>query len=224
MLGLGSFLLIAFAGTGNVLILAGPVGLWVAVMAMPRRTGNADTRNRRRQERKGIPPKPPNHRTLWLGWRAWAAGAVWIGAVALLYPKLTGASINDADIETQIKSATDLFQAGKLAEAAAAFEAIRVPPYLPERRAQKYHNLGVVLWQLGKLAEASAALKEAVGSDPSDAEALYFLGRMAYTEGNDEKALEWLSRAQALGLHKRDLADLINAARRRSGNEKKHPE
>ncbi len=62
-----------------------------------------------------------------------------------------------------------------------------------------YYQLGLAHWHLGELSEAKAAFERELGFEPPDAYSLYYLGRIALTEGNIAAAVERFEGVIAIG-------------------------
>ncbi len=64
-------------------------------------------------------------------------------------------------------------------------QAISIHPAIPGA----YYQLGLAHWHLRELAEAKAAFRRELGFEPPDAYSLYYLGRIALSEGSTEEAV-----------------------------------
>jgi Flp pilus assembly protein TadD len=95
-------------------------------------------------------------------------------------------------------SAENLARKGRLQEALVAFRNIDVPSGLPNRRAQKYHNIGVICMRLQRWHEAEKAFHEALRYDPLDADVHCNLARLAVMSDDQPAALKHVERALAL--------------------------
>ena len=62
-----------------------------------------------------------------------------------------------------------------------------------------YYQLGLAHWHLRELAEAKEALQKELGFGPPDAFSLYYLGRIALSEGNTEDAIGHFERVVEIG-------------------------
>ena len=78
--------------------------------------------------------------------------------------------------------AQELIARGCNEEALAILHSLEVPPYLTRRRAQKYHDIGVILLRLGRYNEAADVLRESLGYDPANRVAQQILQRLEQAE------------------------------------------
>jgi hypothetical protein len=166
-MGLGSAVLVVAMTAGNGMILAAPVGLWTFVMALPVSVP-AGMQSRSRKGLSVFVRRGARQKYLW-NWRVWCTLGVWGCSIAVLGPRVLSAlPINDRDIAAAITQADALVASSNLEEALDRYRQIDVPPALPKRNAQKWHNMGVVLLRLERYKEADAALRQTLQFDPSD--------------------------------------------------------
>ena len=187
--GLGFFLLFVATLRGNWLIFAGPIALWAVVVVFPsvhHSKGKKCFVSSRRP--RGIVKAQGNI----LSWRLFLVVAVWLAASIALWPKVIKTTVSDTQISTAMQRAAALFEAGKYEEALVGFWMIEIPDCFPNRRAQKYHNIGLIQVKLGKAAEAEAAFRRAVSYDPKDIDAYYLLACIAYEAKQYSKAMNYL--------------------------------
>lgn len=203
---------------GNWLVLAGPFALWSTVVSFPkfqnRMPRGSSLRSRRRKKSIEV-------RGSVFSWRLYLALAIWAATAILLWPRINRASISDAEIVAAINRATTLFQEGRYEEALAGFWVIEIPQCFAIRRAQKYHNIGLIQFKLGRPTEAEGALEQAVKYDPKDLDAYYLLVRIALSAGDYSKASRYLEAAQSQLPDSANLPQqfsLLKAELERSGN------
>jgi tetratricopeptide (TPR) repeat protein len=176
--------------TGNCLVASPVLGLWTyAELAFAGcRDERAASPNRRR------PASVPVNLAIRKPWVM--AGVVWT-AVLLLgsYRTANNSRPTDAEVAWHMSKAEGLFRAGDLRKALAAYQTLDVPVALPARRAQKCHNIGIILMRLQRWDEAEAAFGEAIGYDPHNFDAYYNLGRLTARRNDHQVAREWLGKA-----------------------------
>ena len=208
ILGIGIFTLFVVYFKGNALVMAGPMGLWAAVVSLPViKDRNAKLKSRKsRRNRKHVEAKSRK-----IPIRFILIVFVWVTVVLVLWPKLAEPTLSDDNLIEEINKAEILFQKGQLEDALIAYEKLEIPEYLPLRLAQKYHNIGIISLQLKQTDNAEQALKKALLYDAQDSEACYFLGVIAFQDKRYGEAQVWLKRAQKLNPNRKDLAGLLQA-------------
>jgi len=132
-----------------------------------------------------------------LKWRICLAGIVWVVAGTILWGRIRQPGFTDTDIASAMAHGRKLFQAGDYREALACFWAIDIPDSFPYRKAQKYHNIGLIQYKLGNKKQAEAALRRAVSYDGEDFDAHYLLIRIACESKDLDKGREYLRKAKA---------------------------
>ncbi len=106
--------------------------------------------------------------------------------------------------------AEGLFKKGKLEEAAYAFDQIKIPSYMLKRKAQKFHNMGIIYVKLSCEDKAYLAFEKAVHYDPDNIEAYCLLGRLAYEKGDFSKAQKYFENALGLRPDRDDIRDFLH--------------
>jgi tetratricopeptide (TPR) repeat protein len=99
-------------------------------------------------------------------------------------------------LETTLASAIELHQAGRLAQAAAAYEQVLA---LREDHPVANHNLGVLLAQSGRLRRALPFFERAAKASPGSVECLRSLANCHYAMGRWEEALSSIEQAGRAG-------------------------
>jgi Flp pilus assembly protein TadD len=89
-------------------------------------------------------------------------------------------------------------QSGQLQNALSEFKTLQIPFSLPRRRAQKYHDIGVVCMRLERWQEAKDAFLETIRFDANDFAAYCNLGRLSLLKKDAVKAKEYLAKAMKL--------------------------
>jgi len=180
---------------GNLLILSGPLALWVGIVSLPKEPKEelAKQHKKSRRIRKNTNPQQNI-----LSLRILITTLVWALAVAALWAIINqpAEAISDAQIDKAMKDAAALFKEGKYDEALARFWSVQIPEFFPNRLAQKYHNIGLIQLKLNKTKQAEAALQKAVFYDPKDFDAYYLLIRLAYESEQYSEALKYLNQAK----------------------------
>ena len=106
-----------------------------------------------------------------------------------------GSVVSDEQTAEAFRSALALQQAGRLAEAERAWQALR--QNLPDHDGINV-NLATVLWRLGRLDDAAAACQRALNGNPDLAEAHAMAGAIAQAQGRDDDAIAAMESAVAL--------------------------
>lgn len=106
-------------------------------------------------------------------------------------------------------SALALHQAGRLAEAEAAYALALNQAGTP--RAEAMRNYGFLLHRLHRFREAVAILGEATKLDPNDADALLALGHCAREANDHRTAMTALRAAAKLAPERQDIAEALSA-------------
>lgn len=195
---LGMTALSAALFRGNLLVLSPVLGVWVYALVadVGHRPGFGTCRAARRSSDRTSEATGPARRhtrsPLLLAFTA----TVWLVAVLTVSIRISRARhAGRTSVAGQFAAAERLFRNGRLVEALATFQSIRVPTSLLRRRAQKHHNIGVICMRLGKWGDAEVAFTEAARCDPADLEAHFNLGRLALRNGEAAKAVEHLTHA-----------------------------
>jgi len=194
LLGCGVFMLIVALAKGNWLVFAAPLSLWLAVISFPTNSKGSGARKRARghQARRVLQPKGQR----W-GWKICLLGAVWFTAGGGLWSRVGKPNVSNADIAAAIDEGRALFEAQRYNAALSHFRSIYVPDCFPYRKAQKYHNIGLIQYKLNNNTAAEAALKRAVSYDPEDLDAYYLLILIACESNDYDKAYEYICEAKA---------------------------
>ncbi len=108
-----------------------------------------------------------------------------------------------------LAQALTLHQAGRLAEAEAAYRSALQQPAAP--RAEALKNYGFLLHRLHRFREAVATLSEAVKLSPQDADALLALGHCAREANDHRTAMTALRAAAKVAPQRQDIAEPLSA-------------
>jgi len=106
-----------------------------------------------------------------------------------------GSVVTDQQTADDFRAALALQQAGRLAEAERAWDALR--QNLPDHDGINV-NLATVLWRLGRLDDAARACRRAIVGNPDLAEAHAMFGAIVQAQGDAEAAVQAFERAVAL--------------------------
>ena len=182
--GLVAFLVVLLPG--NLLVLAPPLCVWAhVVLAFPKRSGKRGALHAREVR---LPPAQQRIRIFTL--------VLWVAALAIGGYRLAQTPLaTGQELGRQMAEAETLFHTGDPCVALEAFRAIEVPEALPQRRAQKFHNIGVISMHLERWEDAETAFREAVRYDPADFDAHYALARLAVRKKAFSAAIGHLSAA-----------------------------
>ena len=176
------------------MIVAGPLLLWATVLIYPR--SQVEHTNKRSLKSRKQPKHIKSTGSL-VTWRLYLSTVVWIATIITLWSKVTHTTVSDTQIAKAMDRASLLFKEGRYVEALSRFWVIEIPECFPNRRAQKYHNIGLIQLKLEKPKEAETALQKAVSYDPKDMDAYYLLANIAYNSKQYSKAKQYLQDAES---------------------------
>jgi len=112
---------------------------------------------------------------------------------------IPGASVPDspawgraevAKVSEQLDRAEKQYRQGHLEEALRLFQSTEIPATMPNQRARKHHNYGVILIQLGRHEDAVPHLESALNYDVANAPAAHLLAVLAWRDGDIRRAHE----------------------------------
>lgn len=192
LLGIGIFLFAISLFKGNLLVLAGPVALWIGVLSFPNQKKAKTVKSRIKSRKKNAEQKQSKLNLL-----IPSIVIVWLLAFVSFGAKIVKPTeiVDDKEIAKAIEKAGILFQEGEYEQALAAFEAINIPEIFPSRLAQKYHNIGLIQLKLEQSPEV--AFKKAIYYDPLDFDAYYILINLAYESQRYSEAQKYLEQAKS---------------------------
>lgn len=104
--------------------------------------------------------------------------------------KMSGLVITD-ELRAALKEGNDLYEAGKYAEAVAAYEAIIEAN--PDAHII-FLNIGNCYFQMEKYAQAEEYYRKVLEKDPENAEAVLLIGNTYANRGQDAEAMDWYNK------------------------------